>query len=126
MGVMRGSQRQLKKLYFCYSRHAGSSKGARLFRQQELPLIAKKFPSVEFFVKESGGGHPYLAAQYSTTEKAPVVITIKNQDPEEIGNKLSFLLNRTRKHWSWNKRHETAKPSVQGYWTPSLKIDFEK
>ncbi|MDP2436438.1 MAG: hypothetical protein Q8P67_11885 [archaeon] len=56
--------RQLKTLIVRYCEYGGSSKGARMFIETQLPKIKEDNPDLKVRVEKVNGKHPILVGQY--------------------------------------------------------------
>lgn len=104
---------QLQRLTVSYCEHSGSSRGAREFVQNFLPLFAKDNKQIEVKAELKPGRHPCLRGEYRNGSSRQV--GLKNEPQEEllrqammlrgtIGRKASLIVKR---------RHVQKNPSIQ-------------
>lgn len=104
---------QLQRLTVSYCEHSGSSRGAREFVQNFLPLFAKDNKQIEVKAELKPGRHPCLRGEYRNGSSRQV--GLKNETQEEllrqammlrgtIGRKASLVVKR---------RHVQKNPSIQ-------------
>jgi len=112
---------QLQKLIVCFCDHSGSSAGARDFVARLFPSVQKQNPQFEVSTLLVRGHHPHLRGLY--LNKNERVVDVKNQNAEDIMTQVMRLRNSTgRKVVKLKTRHVTFNPSIQGSWTPELKV----
>ena len=114
---------QLQKLWVFYCEHGGSSKAVREYLGAgKLVEWATEHPHVDIILKPRNGKHPYVRGIYKTQATAHQVC-IRNSTPEEIGQVMDKLHNRSgRKIKKLVKPVVTQTQSVQGVWTPMLDL----
>jgi hypothetical protein len=75
--------------------------------------------SVDIEPKIIRGKHPHLRAVYEQGQKT---LCVRNMSEDQVLNKMQYLRdsrgNQTR---NWTQRHVSARPSIQGFWTPHWK-----
>eukprot|EP01121_Diplochlamys_sp_Union-15-3_P012199 TRINITY_DN3626_c0_g1_i3.p1 TRINITY_DN3626_c0_g1~~TRINITY_DN3626_c0_g1_i3.p1 ORF type:complete len:126 (+),score=17.04 TRINITY_DN3626_c0_g1_i3:69-446(+) len=109
---------QLKKLIFTYDWWAGSSKGVREFlRGPTFEALKEKHPQYTYEVNMKTSRHPVVTAHYINGYTK--TLSLRRAQTPEILDRVNLLKNSFgRKPRSWNKRHITKRPSIQGLWTP--------
>ena len=114
--------RQLLKLEISYCPHSGSSKGIRsIITSGDLVSFAEENVDVEVFAYQGRGKHPFVRGSYLTGWDK--TIGCKNESPGKIMTQIELLANSSgRKLTKFEKPITTATPSIQGVWTPGLKL----
>ncbi|GJP32861.1 hypothetical protein CLOM_g17455 [Closterium sp. NIES-68] len=114
---------QLKRLIVNHCDFSGSSRGAREFVASLLPHFTEGNPQLAVEAVVRRGKHPNLHAEYVNGRER--VVDVKNQEAETILIQALRLRNSTgRKVVKLKTRHESARPSIQGMWTPELQAQL--
>jgi len=119
---------QCKRLTVNYCKHGGSSNGIRdlVLGEQKIQIEEwkKQNPQVELHIRKIPHGrygvHPFLRADY--VDGTWNTVTVKNEQPEDILQRLEWLKNRWSTHqktWTEDK-HTRVKKSLQGPWNPYI------
>lgn len=108
-----------KKIVLQYCNWGGSSQGLREFlTSKRLPLLAAKYPYIQFEVVKKSG-HPLLRAQYNNGREK--VICVRNLNIDNVENKLQVLKDSSGeilRHRTKNDNVESLNKSVRGVWSP--------
>jgi len=116
---------QLAKLRLYYCPFSGSSRGARDFVENFLPVFQAQNPQLDVDTQLRRGQHPYWHAQYKNTLIRDV--GVRNEDKEGILKHAHILRSchgrPTSEKVRWRHIQNPEQRSVQGGWRPGL---FEK
>ncbi|EFJ32568.1 hypothetical protein SELMODRAFT_85537 [Selaginella moellendorffii] len=112
---------QLKKLLVHYCKRSGGSRGARDFVETLLPRFAKANPQIEIEAKWRPHQDPYLEAFF--LNKRERTIGLRNLSAEDCLVQAKRLRNLVgRRPIKRRTREISTRKSIQGRWTPFLKI----
>eukprot|EP00244_Chara_vulgaris_P002040 TRINITY_DN13427_c0_g1_i3.p1 TRINITY_DN13427_c0_g1~~TRINITY_DN13427_c0_g1_i3.p1 ORF type:complete len:120 (-),score=21.65 TRINITY_DN13427_c0_g1_i3:152-511(-) len=112
---------QLRKMVINFCDQSGSSMGVREFIARVLPEFQAKNPQLEVVTNVLRGEHPHADGSYKNWKERTV--DLKNQSSSGILQQITNLRNSTgRKVVKLKSRQFTDRPSIQGTWTPDLKL----
>eukprot|EP01024_Parvocaulis_polyphysoides_P067736 TRINITY_DN8140_c0_g1_i1.p2 TRINITY_DN8140_c0_g1~~TRINITY_DN8140_c0_g1_i1.p2 ORF type:complete len:141 (+),score=13.45 TRINITY_DN8140_c0_g1_i1:46-468(+) len=112
---------QITKMSFIYCDWGGSSRGARQFIEENLPLLKYKRPWLKFETQVRRNRHPLITSTYKSGRFR--YVCVKNCTPTEIGQYAYWFINNPG--LSLRKtvdRVRSKRPSIQGQWAPDLDL----
>lgn len=119
--------KQLSALTIAYCKHGGSSRHIRSFLSDPsgpFTTFAASNPTVTINVVARNGKHPYVRGEY--VKGWDKTICVKNEEDEIIMRQITKLNNSSgRKMKKFKAPVESKRVSIQGTWSPLLRIGGE-